>query len=91
MSLGNILVAKGRVVGDEARIIMRFTAIRPGYNYAWSRLLIELAKECKSAGWTDIPLQAETGFVAGGSAIIGLAELRPELDDFEIIMVRNKE
>ncbi|MHA1964504.1 MAG: hypothetical protein ACXACG_01455 [Candidatus Thorarchaeota archaeon] len=80
-----------RVVGDEERIIMRFTAVRPGYNYAWSRLLIELAKECKNAGWTDIPIQAESWFDARGPAIIGLAEIRPELDDFEIIMVKKNE
>ena len=79
-----------RIVGDEERIIMRFTAIRPGYNYAWSRLLVEMAKECKKAGWTTIKIQAETGFVAGGPAIIGLAELRPEIVDFETIMVKQE-
>ncbi|MGY5881719.1 MAG: hypothetical protein RTV31_15815 [Candidatus Thorarchaeota archaeon] len=79
-----------RVIGDEERIIMRFTAIRPGYNYAWSRLLIEMAKACKNAGWTDIKIQAETGFVAGGAAILGLTELRPELTDFETIMVKQE-
>ncbi len=79
-----------RITGDEERIIMRFTAIRPGYNYAWSRWLVELAKECKNAGWTNIKLQAETGFVAGGPAIIGLAELRPEIVDFETIMVKRE-
>jgi len=79
-----------RITGDEERIIMRFTAIRSGYNYVWSRLLVELAIECKKAGWTDIKLQAETGFVAGGPAIIGLAELRPEIIDFETIMVKQE-
>jgi hypothetical protein len=49
-----------------------------------------LAKECKKAGWSDIKLQAETGFVAGGPAIIGLAELRPEIVDFETIMVKRE-
>ena len=79
-----------RIVGDEDRIIMRYTAIRPGYNFAWSRLLVEMAKACKDAGWTDIKIQAETGFVAGGAAIIGLAEIRPELIDFETIMVKQE-
>jgi hypothetical protein len=79
-----------RVEGDEERIIMRFTAIRPRYNYAWSRLLVEMAKECKKAGWTEIKIQVETGFVAGGAAIIGLAELRPEIVDFETIMVKQE-
>jgi hypothetical protein len=79
-----------RVAGDEERIIMRFTAIKQGYNYAWSRLLVEMANECKKAGWTDIKIQAETGFVAGGAAIVGLAELRPEIVDFETIMVKQE-
>ncbi|MFW9964576.1 MAG: hypothetical protein ACFFCX_13490 [Candidatus Sifarchaeia archaeon] len=80
-----------RVLGDEERIIMRFTAIRPGYNYAWARLLLELAKECKKAKWTDIPIQAETYFTGSGPASVGLATIRPELDDFETIMVKRKE
>jgi hypothetical protein len=80
-----------RVLGDEERIIMRFTAVRPGYYYAWPRLLLELAKECKKAKWTDIPIQAESWFTASGPAMAGLAEIRPELDDFETIMVKKKE
>ncbi|TFG26731.1 hypothetical protein EU528_13905 [Candidatus Thorarchaeota archaeon] len=79
-----------RVMGDEDRIIMRFTAIRPGYNYVWSRLLVEMAKACKDVGWTDIKIQAESHFVAGSPAIIGLAELRPEIIDFETIMVKQE-
>ena len=74
-----------RVRSDEARIIMRFTAIRPGYEYAWSRLAVELAKECKKAGWIDIQIQAESWVTGEGAAIAGLAELRPELTDFEAV------
>lgn len=77
-----------RVFGDEERIIMRFTAMKPGYNYAWPRLLVELAKECKKAGWTDIKIQAESYFESNNTAMIGLAEIRPELVDFEIVMVK---
>ncbi|MFX1564319.1 MAG: hypothetical protein ACFFDP_13530, partial [Promethearchaeota archaeon] len=44
------------LIGDEPRVIMRFTAIRPGYHYAWKRLVYEIAKETKAAGWSDIPL-----------------------------------
>lgn len=80
-----------RVRGDEARIIMRFTAIRPGYDYAWSRLLVEMAKECKKAGWTDVPIQAESWVTGEGAAIQGLAELRPELTDFEAVWLRKSE
>ncbi len=77
-----------RVFGDEERIIMRFTAMRSGYNYAWPRLLVELAKECKKAGWTDIQIQAESYFESNNAAMIGLAEIRLELVDFEIVMVK---
>ena len=80
-----------RVLGDEERIIMRFTAIRPGYEYAWTRLLVEMAKECKKAGWTDIPIQAESWITGEGASIAGLAELRPELTDFEAVWLRKKQ
>jgi hypothetical protein len=79
-----------RVRGDEARIIMRFTAIRPGYDYAWSRLLVEMAKECKKAGWTDIPIQAESWISGDSAAITGLAEIRPELTDFEAVLLKKE-
>lgn len=80
-----------RVRGDQERIIMRFTAIRPGYEYAWTRLLVELAKECKKAGWTDVPIQAESWITGEGAAIAGLAEIRPELTDFEAVLLRKTE
>ena len=80
-----------RVSGDEERIIMRFTAIRPGYEYAWTRLLVEMAKECKKAGWADIPIQAESWVTGDGPAIAGLAEIRPELTDFEAVWLKKKE
>ncbi len=80
-----------RVRGDEERIIMRFTAIRPGYEFAWTRLLVEMAKECKKAGWTDIQIQAESWVTGEGAAIAGLAEIRPELNDFEAVWLRKKE
>ena len=80
-----------RIRGEEERIIMRFTAIRPGYDYAWPRLLVEMAKECKKAGWNDIPIQAESWVTGEGAAIAGLAELRPELTDFEAVWLRKKE
>ncbi|MFX1485120.1 MAG: hypothetical protein ACFFCP_18220 [Promethearchaeota archaeon] len=79
-----------RVRGDEERIIMRYTAIRPGYEYAWARLLVELAKECKKAGWTDISIQAESWVTGEGAAIAGLAEIRPELTDFEAVLLKKE-
>ncbi|MFW9968186.1 MAG: hypothetical protein ACFFEA_13610, partial [Candidatus Thorarchaeota archaeon] len=79
-----------RVRGDEERIIMRYTAIRPGYEYTWARLLVELARECKNAGWTDIPIQAESWVTGEGAAIAGLAEIRPELTDFEAVLLKKE-
>jgi hypothetical protein len=79
-----------RVRGDEERIIMRFTAIRPGYDYAWTRLLVEMAKECKKAGWKDIPIQAESWISGNSAAIAGLAEIRPELTDFEAVLLKKE-
>ncbi|MHA2064928.1 MAG: hypothetical protein ACXABY_11185 [Candidatus Thorarchaeota archaeon] len=79
-----------RVRGDEERIIMRFTAIRPGYEFAWSRLLVEMAKECVNAGWTDISIQGESFFTSEGPAMAGLAELRPELTDFEAVLLKKE-
>ena len=79
-----------RIRGDEERIVMRFTAIRPGYEYAWTRLLVEMAKECKKAGWTDVPIQAESWVTGEGAAIAGLAEIRPELTDFEAVLLKKE-
>ena len=41
--------------GDQY-MILRFTATRPGYHETWKLLLVEIAKECIKAGWTDLPL-----------------------------------
>lgn len=81
---GNILT------GDEDRYIMRFTAILPGYDYAWNRLAIELAKECKSAGMTDLPLRAWFGFRTEGPAAMGLAKMNPNIELNEIFYRHEK-
>ncbi|MFW9959004.1 MAG: hypothetical protein ACFFCT_13115 [Candidatus Odinarchaeota archaeon] len=70
----------------QAKIFSETSGV--GYKFAWSRLLIALAKEYKKAGLTDKHMQSEPGFIAGDPAIIGLAAIRPELVDFEIIMVK---
>ena len=69
---------------------MRFTAIRPGYDYAWPRLLVEMAKECKKAGWKDIPIQVESWVSGNSAAIAGLAEIRSELTDFETVWLKKE-
>jgi hypothetical protein len=74
------------LTGKDEKIIMRFTAIRPGYTQAWKRLLIEVAKECVTAGWTDIPLRATFSFTSSANTAFGLAAVRPEIEAFEIIL-----
>ena len=77
--------------GDEERIIMRFTSIRTGYSDLWHRLVVEVAKECKSAGWTDIPIRVGYGYTASGPAAIGLAQLKPEIEAYDIGFAFKKE
>lgn len=72
--------------GDEERILMRFTAITPGYNYAWKRLVVEIAKEVKSAGWKDIPIRVGFGFSTNGAVASGMAGILPEMEEFELFM-----
>jgi len=76
--------------GDEERYIMRFTATRPGYEFSWNRLAIEIAKECKSAGMTEYPLRAWFGFRANGAAAIGLTKMNPDMELNEIFLVHQK-
>ncbi|TFH04960.1 MAG: hypothetical protein E4H14_13670 [Candidatus Thorarchaeota archaeon] len=82
---GNILK------GDEDRYIMRFTATKPGYEYSWNRLAVEVAKECKAAGMTDLPLRTWFGFRAEGAAAIGLAKMNPDIELNEIFFTHRKE
>ncbi|TFG26733.1 hypothetical protein EU528_13915 [Candidatus Thorarchaeota archaeon] len=77
--------------GDEPRYIMRFTASLPGYEYSWNRLAVELAKECKASGMTDLPLRARFGFRTEGAAAIGLAKMNPDMELIEIFYTHRKE
>lgn len=72
--------------GDEERVLMRFTAIRPGYGYAWKRLVVEIAKDVKKSGIKDIPLRVQFGFTASGAVASGIAGIDPDLEEFELFM-----
>jgi hypothetical protein len=74
------------LLGDEPRVLMRFTAIRPGYEHVWKRLVFELAKEVKKAGWTDTPLRMNFNFRTNASLARIMSEMRPELEMFEAIL-----
>jgi len=72
--------------GEEERVLMRFTAIRPGYRYAWKRLVVEIAKDAKNAGMKDIPLRVGFGFTTDGAVASGVAGIDSDLEEFEIFM-----
>ncbi|MHA2064929.1 MAG: hypothetical protein ACXABY_11190 [Candidatus Thorarchaeota archaeon] len=75
----------GRILeGDEERVIMRFTSIRPGYGYAWARLLVEVAKEAKEAGWKEHSLRSVFGFMSRGAVVSGMTRIEPELEEVEV-------
>jgi hypothetical protein len=76
----------GRIlVADEERIIMRFTSLRPGYAFAWNRLLTEVAKQAKKAGWKEVPIRTTFGFRAQGPVVKGIASMQPEMDEREVM------
>ena len=78
----------GRVLlGDEERIIMRFTSIRPGYSFAWKRLLSEIAKGAKKAGWDKIPIRASFGFTTQDQLALGISEMIPEMQQVQTSFV----
>ncbi|MFW9974892.1 MAG: hypothetical protein ACFFDQ_06490 [Candidatus Thorarchaeota archaeon] len=82
----------GRILeGNEDRIIMRFTSIRPGYTHVWNRLLMEVAKQAKSAGWKEIPIRSVFGFRAQGPIVQGIASMQPEMQEREVFFFYNKE
>ncbi|MFX0078388.1 MAG: hypothetical protein ACFE8O_04030 [Candidatus Hermodarchaeota archaeon] len=74
------------ILGDEARIIMRFTSIRPGYQHVWKRLVSEVAKEIKVAGWPDTPLRISFDFSSRVPWATSLAAIKPEIQLFEVIL-----
>ena len=75
-----------RLLGDEDRIIMRFTAIHPDYLHAWKRLVQEVAKECVNSGWTDVPLIIRTHFTSNSTVAMAIPAIRPEIRAFEMIL-----
>jgi hypothetical protein len=74
------------ILGDEARVIMRFTSIRPGYQHVWKRLLIEVAKETKVAGWAETPIRVSFDFQSRVPWATSLAAIKPEIQLFEVVL-----
>lgn len=82
----------GRILeGDEERVIMRFTSTRPGYSYAWPRLLVEIAKEAKKAGWKEHPIRSMYGFMTRGPVASGIARIESELEEVQVFFVLRDE
>lgn len=76
----------GRFVsGDKEKIIFRFQITRPGYVHAWKTLAIEFAKECLTAGWADVPIQANIGFPSNEPLTAVLAATQPDLEAAGIV------
>jgi hypothetical protein len=79
------------IPADGERLILRFRALKPGYDYAWDRLLVELAKDCKKAGWTDVPIISSFGFSAEGAEAEAIVRMRPGFTAFEKFLIYRKE
>lgn len=75
------------LTGDEERVILRFLAIRPGYTHAWKRLMVELAKENKVAGWAEVPIRVGFSFITKSSVAKAIAQVQSDLELFELILV----
>ncbi|UCE10299.1 MAG: hypothetical protein JSW61_15215 [Candidatus Thorarchaeota archaeon] len=73
--------------GDEERIVMRFTANNPEYSDAWNRLVYELAKEAKAAGWSEVPLRVSFYFRTRDPNAARMSGLQEEIVEFEKILV----
>lgn len=73
------------LLGDEERIVMRFTAVRPEYPYAWKRIVYEIAKESETAGWTDIPLRIQSFYTSNSTTAKGLQDIRSNWRAWEVI------
>lgn len=72
--------------GDEERVLLRFVATRSDYPEAWKFLLVEAAKACIGAGWSNAPLRLRFHFFARSPIATYLAKMRPELETFEAIL-----
>ncbi|MHA2233507.1 MAG: hypothetical protein ACXAB4_13575 [Candidatus Hodarchaeales archaeon] len=71
----------GRFVsGDKEKIIFRFQITKPGYVHAWKTLAKEFAKECLTAGWADVPIQANIGFPTNEPLAAVLAATQSDLE-----------
>jgi len=75
------------LVGDEDRVIMRFTTILPGYGHAWKRLLTEIAKEAKKAGWSKTPIRAIFGFRTQDQLALAMSEVISEIQETNSVFV----
>lgn len=76
---------------EGERIILRFRALKPGYEYAWERLLVELARSCKEAGWADVPIISGFGFRADGAEAEAIMRMKPGFTAFEKFLIYRKE
>ena len=82
----------GRILqGDEDRVIMRFTSIKPGHSYAWKRLLVEIAKGANDAGWNKTPIRATFGFNTQDRLATAISEVVPEMTQYSVNFAYRRE
>ncbi|PWI47164.1 hypothetical protein CEE45_13185 [Candidatus Heimdallarchaeota archaeon B3_Heim] len=64
---------------DKPRLVLRFTATRPGFEDSWPLLLTDIARECKMAGWERYPLHFNTE--EGSEIAKTLVQFKPKITD----------
>ncbi|MHA1976601.1 MAG: hypothetical protein ACW98F_07770 [Candidatus Hodarchaeales archaeon] len=64
---------------NSPKLLLRFTATRPGHENSWPLLLSEIAKECKKAGWTRFQLHLNTD--EGSTIAKTLLQFKPEIKE----------
>jgi hypothetical protein len=74
------------VRGDKTAMIPRFISIRPGYQFAFNRLMKELAVEAIEAKWEKIPLRIGMGFTTEDYGAALLSQDDNEMIHYELIM-----
>ena len=67
-------------------ISIRVSPTRPRFDYAWKRMVIEVAKEIINNGMKDLPLNVDFRFFASSTVAKNLAAFLPEISDMEYIL-----
>ncbi|MBD3404616.1 MAG: hypothetical protein GF411_00595 [Candidatus Lokiarchaeota archaeon] len=72
-------------------VIPRFTVVKERNQHAAKRMIFELAKIQREAGWEDIPLHFSFFFLSPHFALSHYPFVFPDINVLEVVMVFNKE